>query len=203
MKKSIGAYAGYVAAVAYLAAAGMAVWANIVADPNVEDEGLGAAGPYVTWTVLIMLGTIGAAVVAGALRRRSEKAGVLGIVAVGFTIAAAVASFLAWAWFLLGGLLLIGYVLLSLALRRDGTGIICNERTPWDWAIPVAPVVGIVVGLLLHFVVGVEDVDGGKNWAGASILITAFALYAATLFLAAQYLRLGAPVTEETPALVA
>ena len=164
----------------------------LTSDGNSDNDGWGL---YVLWIAMIAVAVIAAAVaVHGALKATGGFGGAMAKVAMGLAVLAVPATVFAWLWFGWGGLLAVSFLLLALHLRAMGLGI-TGHKSLWDWAMPVAFLIGpaVMFGLYATVVEETDDIDWGYATGFAISLLVA----AATLFKLGQWLRADVPILQE------
>jgi hypothetical protein len=176
-RSTVGSIGAGVSAVAFVALTGLTGW-SIVTDTDAE----GAWS--VVWIVLTSLATGGGAVaVFGALRATGGFGATKARFALGFAVVAVVSSMMAWGLFGYGTGLAVAMVLLAQHLREQGLGI-AGRRSLWDWAMPVAWLIG-PVSQFVNMVTGVFDDSGSIQW----VYLIGFSL--GTLLAAAAMVVMG------------
>jgi hypothetical protein len=136
-RSTFGGIGALVSAAAFVALTALTAW-SIVTDTDAE----GARS--VVWIVLTSLATGGGAVaVFGALRATGGFGAARARLALGFAVFAVLSSMMAWGMLGYGTGLAVAMVLLAQHLREQGLGI-SGHRSLWDWAMPVAWLIGPV-----------------------------------------------------------
>ena len=167
-------------AAALVALTGLTGW-SIVTGTDAE----GARS--VVWIVLTSLATGGGAVaVFGTLRATGGFGATRARFALGFAVFAAVSSMMAWGLFGYGTGLAAAMVLLAQHLRGRGLGI-AGHKSFWDWAMPVAWLIG-PLSQFVNMVSGLFDDSGSIAWVNAIGFSLGTLLAAATMFVMGRWL---------------
>jgi hypothetical protein len=135
----------------------------------------------------------GAVAVFGALRATGGFGTVRARFALGFAVFAVVSSMLAWGLFGYGTGLAVAMVLLAQHLREQGLGI-AGDRSWWDWAMPVAWLIG-PVSQVVNAVTGLFDDSGSIEWVSVIGFSLGTLLAAATMLVMGRWLRSGIPLS--------
>ena len=155
MKAKAGSIAALVTAVTYVVSSIIIIWATIIDDG--VDGGDGEDAMFISWCVLMFVGTIAAAFVAYTLLKNSGGLSApLGKVALVLAVLAAIGSFFTWAWFAWGVVLSIAFALVVMVTRKTGS---------LDWAIPAAFPLGALGTIGLWATDIVEENPDGLDWA--------------------------------------
>ena len=186
-RSTFGGIGALVSAAAFVALTALTAW-SIVTDTDAE----GARS--VVWVVLTSLATGGGAVaVFGALRATGGFGAVRARFALGFAVFAVVSSMMSWGVFGYGTALAVAMVLLAQHLREQGLGI-AGRRSLWDWAMPVAWLVG-PVSQFVNAVTGLFDDSNGVEWVYVIGFSLGTLLAAATMFVMGRWLRSDVPAS--------
>jgi hypothetical protein len=186
-RSGVGGIGALVSAAAFVALTVLTAW-SIVTDTDAE----GARS--VVWIVLTSLATSGGAVaVFGALRATGGFAAARARFALGFAVFAVISSMMAWGLFGYGTALAVAMVLLAQHLREQGLGI-AGRRSLWDWAMPVAWLVG-PVSQFVNAVTGLFDDSNGVEWVYVIGFSLGTLLAAATMIVMGRWLRSDIPAS--------
>ena len=167
-------------AAAFVALTGLTGWSIVT---GTDAEGALSA----VWIMLTSLATGGGAVaVFGTLRSTGGFGATKARFALGFAVFAAVSSMMAWGLFGYGTGLAVAMVLLAQHLREQGLGI-AGHASFWDWAMPVAWLIG-PVSQFVNIVTGVFDDSGSIAWVNAIGFSMGTLLAAATMFVMGRWL---------------
>lgn len=184
-RSKVGGIGALVSAGAFLALTALTAWSILT-----ETDAEGARS--VLWIALTSLATGGGAVaVYGALRTTGGFAAARGRFALGFAVFGVISSVMAWGLFGYGAALALSIVLLAQHLREQGLGI-AGRRSLWDWAMPVAWLIG-PVSQLVNMVTGLSDDSGGIDWVYAIGFSLGTLLAAATMFVMGRWLQSDVP----------
>ena len=186
-RAKVGSIGALVGASAFVALTVLTAW-SIVTQTDAE----GARS--VVWVVLTSLATGGGAVaVFGALRATGGFGAVRARFAVGFAVFAVLSSMMAWGFFGYGTALAVAMVLLAQHLREQGLGI-AGHKSLWDWAMPVAWLIG-PVSQFVNAVTGLVDDSNSIEWVYVIGFSLGTLLAAATMFVMGQWLGSDLPAS--------
>jgi hypothetical protein len=186
-RSKVGGMGAALSAVGFVALTVLTAW-SVATDTDAE------RARSVVWIVLTSLATGGGAVaVFGALRATGGFGTVRARFALGFAVFAVISSLLAWGLFGYGTGLAVAMVLLAQHLREQGLGI-AGHRSLWDWAMPVAWLIG-PVSQVVNAVTGLFDDSGSIEWVSVIGFSLGTLLAAATMFVMGRWLRSGIPVS--------
>ena len=184
-QSKVGGIAAMVTVVGYVVSTGVLLWGTVTADGNDSND---LAIVVITWWVGVTLGTIAAAVaVYAALRRTGGFGSGLAKAAIVIAALAALASGMAWAFFIWGLLLSLAMLLLALHLRKSGLGV-AGTPSVWDWVIPVAFPLGAATTLALYATV-VEEIEDDLEWGYTSGFAIGTLLTAVAMVQVGRWLR--------------
>ena len=185
-RSKAGGIGALVSAVAFVALAALTAWSIVT---GTDAEGTRS----VVWIVLTSLATGGGAVaVFGALRATGGFGAVKAKLALGFAVFAVMSAVLGWGLFGYGAALAVAMVLLARHLRERGLGI-AGHRSVWDWAMPVAWLVGPVSQVVNMVVTGLVDNSAGIDWVSVIGFSLGTLLAAATMVVMGRWLRSDIP----------
>jgi hypothetical protein len=186
-RSKVGVVGVALSAVGFVALTVLTAW-SVATDTDAE----GARS--VVWIVLTSLATGGGAVaVFGALRATGGFAAARARFALGFAVFAVISSMMAWGLFGYGTALAVAMVLLAQHLREHGLGI-AGHRSWWDWAMPVAWLVG-PVGQFVNAVTGLFDDSNSIEWVYVIGFSLGTLLAAATMIVMGRWLRSDIPAS--------
>jgi hypothetical protein len=184
-RSKVGGIGALVSAVAFLVLTALTAWSILT-----ETDAQGARS--VVWIALTSLATGGGAVaVYGALRATGGLGAAKGRFALGFAVFAVISSVMAWGLFGYGTALALSMVLLAQHLREQGLGI-AGHKSLWDWAMPVAWLIG-PVSQFVNMVTGLFDDSGDIEWVYAVGPSLGTLLAAATMFVMGRWLQSDVP----------
>jgi hypothetical protein len=184
-RSKVGGIGALVSAVAFVALTALTAWSILT-----ETDAEGARS--VVWIALTSLATGGGAVaVYGALRATGGLGAAKGRFALGFAVFAVISSVMAWGLFGYGTALALSMVLLAQHLREQGLGI-AGHKSLWDWAMPVAWLIG-PVSQFVNMVTGLFDDSGDIEWVYAVGPSLGTLLAAATMFVMGRWLQSDVP----------
>lgn len=186
VRSKVGGIGALVSAVAFVALTGLTAWSIVTGS-----DGEGAQS--VVWIVLTSLATGGGAVaVYGALRTTGGLVAARARFALGFAVFAVISSVMAWGLFGYGTALAVAMVLLAQHLREQGLGI-AGHKSLWDWAMPVAWLIG-PVSQFVSAVTGLfDDSRQSIGWVYLIGFSLGTLLAAATMVVMGRWLRSGIP----------
>jgi len=191
-RSRVGGIAAMLSAALFVVIVLFTVGITFTTDGNSDNDG---AALYVLWITLIAVAVIAAAVaVHGALEATGGFDTAMAKFAFGLAALAVPATLFAWLWFGWGGLLAVSFLLLALHLRTMGFGI-AGHRSFWDWAMPVAYLIGPASMFALSATVAGEDDE--IDWAYTTGFSISTLLAAATLFTLGRWLRADVAVLQE------